>query len=270
MVSSRFGEVDSIVTGASINSSSRFTYLIACAGKYRPGPRALGRSLPALQHLVNRLDPRLRTLRSRQIVDLMPIQPVADADFHFVEPVEHVQLRQRDAVDAAHLHRLAHQAGVEPAAAAWPAGHCAELMAALAEKPADLIDLLGGEGPLTHAGGIGLGDAEHMGHRTRTKTRTRCRLCRNRIGRGHERVSPVIDVEHRSLGALEQDPPAVAALLIEELPDAIDIGQHVRRDARKLLEQCVTRNLLNTEAAPQRIMVSQRPVDLGPERFHIH
>ena len=50
-------------------------------------------------------------------------------------------------LDAADLHRLAHQHRVEPAAAPGAAGHGAELAAALAEDAADLVVELGGEGP---------------------------------------------------------------------------------------------------------------------------
>ena len=53
-------------------------------------------------------------------------------DLDLVEPVKHVELGQRDAVDTAGDHGLAHQHRVEPAAAPRPSGHRAELAAALA------------------------------------------------------------------------------------------------------------------------------------------
>jgi hypothetical protein len=51
-----------------------------------------------------------------------------------VEPVEHVELGQRDAGDARHGAGLAHQHRVEPAAAALAPGDGAEFMAALAQR----------------------------------------------------------------------------------------------------------------------------------------
>ena len=96
---------------------------------------------------------------------------VAGADLHRLEPVEHVELGQRDAGDAADRGRLAHQHRVEPAAAALAAGDGAELVAALAELLADLIVLLGREGAGADAGGVGLDDAEHEAGRRRARCR---------------------------------------------------------------------------------------------------
>ena len=70
--------------------------------------------------------------------------------------VEHVELGQRQALDAAELDRLADQHGVEPAAAARAAGDGAELVAALAQALADLVEQLGRERPGADAGGVGL------------------------------------------------------------------------------------------------------------------
>src|ERR1700710_867442 len=46
----------------------------------RPGASIGGRLLPAFDGLVDRLDPRLRALARRQMVDLLAVQHVADAD----------------------------------------------------------------------------------------------------------------------------------------------------------------------------------------------
>src|SRR3546814_13348098 len=79
------------------------------------------------------------------MVESPALMLVADADLDFRQPVEHVELGQRQPVDAADLHRLPYQDGIEPAAAARPARHHAELAAALAEKPADVVELLARE-----------------------------------------------------------------------------------------------------------------------------
>ena len=167
MVSSRLGLVESSATGASISSSSLRTYLTHCAGSsaQERAPRVDFR--PAFHGLVDRLDARLRRLRRRQVIDLAAVEPVADADLELGQLVEHVELGEGDAVDAADFPRLAHEAGVEPAAAARPTGHRAELLAALAQEPARLVLELGGERPLAHARGVGLGDAEHVVDRAR-------------------------------------------------------------------------------------------------------
>ena len=145
----------------------RRTYLIARAGQVGPAARAARRARPALDFLVDRLDPHLVRGVRRQIVERLAVDPVAGADLHRLEAVEHVELGQRDAGDAADRDGLAHQHRVEPAAAALAAGDGAELVAALAEPLADLIVLLGRERARADAGRVGLDDAEHEAGRAR-------------------------------------------------------------------------------------------------------
>src|SRR5215469_18568550 len=85
---------------------------------------------------------------------------VAYADLQFGQAVEHVDFGEHEALDAAHLHRLAHEGGVEPSAAAAAAGDGAELMAAVAKHGARFVGEFGGERPRADAGAVGLGDPE--------------------------------------------------------------------------------------------------------------
>ena len=218
MVSSRFGLVESSATGAPISSSSRRTYLMHCAGSSAQDRAPRVDCDPAFHRLVDRLDAGLRPLRRRQMIERQPVEPVADADLELGQLVEHVELGERDAVDAGDLARLAHQAGVEPAAAARPPGHRAELDAALAEQPAGLVLELGRERPLAHPRGVGLGDAEHVVDRARAHAGAGRGLRRHGVRRGDERIGAVVDVEQRPLRAFEQDALALAALARRATP----------------------------------------------------
>ena len=101
------------------------------ARQVRPGAGA-GRGLaPALHILVDRLDLGLSALARREIVQFLAVEPVAGADPEGLEAVEDVELGEGNAVDPGGADRLAHQGGVEPAAAALAAGHHAELAPAL-------------------------------------------------------------------------------------------------------------------------------------------
>ena len=256
MVSSRFGLVESSATGASISSSSAPHIFDALGGQLGPGAGALRRLRPALQRLVDRLDAGLRPLRRRQIVDLAPVEPVADADLELRQLVEHVELGQRDAVDAANFPRLPHQDRVEPAAAARPPGHRAELVAALAEQAPGLVLELGRERPLAHPRRIGLGDAEHIIDGAGPEARAGRRLRRHGVGGGDERIGAVVDVEQRALRALEQDALALAPLAVEQRPDRVDVRQHLAARSRASSAQsCVGGDLRLAEAAAQRIVV---------------
>ncbi len=80
-----------------------------------------------------------------QVVEALALDLVADADLQLLEPVQHVELGQGDAVDAADLGGLPDQGRVEPAAAPLAPRHGAELMPALAQRLADLVGQLAWE-----------------------------------------------------------------------------------------------------------------------------
>src|SRR5712671_5254539 len=105
----------------------------------RPGAGIGGRLLPAFDSLVDRLNSGLGALAGRQMVDFLAVQHVAGADLDRVEPVQNIEFCQRQASDAAGADGLAHQHGVEPAAAPLAPGIGAELAAALADLAANLV-----------------------------------------------------------------------------------------------------------------------------------
>src|SRR5262249_33442023 len=115
IVSSRSGLVDRIAAEQPINSSKRRTYLMAWAGSSAHGGAVGVFSPPAPDGLVNRLDARLDVLAGGQIVDLTAIQPIGDTDFDLFKAVQDVEFGERQALNAAGAHGLAHQNGVEPA-----------------------------------------------------------------------------------------------------------------------------------------------------------
>src|SRR3546814_2997325 len=100
-------------------------------------------------------------------------------------------------MDAVQFDRLAHQRGIEPAAAALTYGHHAEFTALLAEPLADAVDQLGGERPLADARGIGLEDAENVTERPRTAAGARWGPARQGVRRCVIRISTSGEVEQR-------------------------------------------------------------------------
>src|SRR5262249_42878437 len=99
---------------------------------------------PALESLPHRRELALRAHGEGEALDALAVELVADAGLDLLEAVQHVELGERDAVDAVQLHGLAHQHRIEPAAAAAPAGVDAVLVAAVAQQLADAVLELGG------------------------------------------------------------------------------------------------------------------------------
>ena len=83
------------------------------------------------------------------------------------------------------------------------------------------------------------------------------------VGGGDERVGAVVDVEHGALGALEQDAAAGALQLGQAQPDRLGEGQQLGRQGGELGQQRLAVDLLDAEAAAQRVVVEQQLVDLG-------
>src|SRR5262249_37777878 len=183
-----------------------------------PAPRSPRRLRPALERLPNGLDARLRVAARGKPVHALAVELVADADLELRETVEHVELGERDAVDAAHLDGLAHERGVEPAATALAPRHGAELAAALADPLADLVVQLGRERPRADSGRIRLGDAQTVAPRARADARAGGGLRGDRVRRRDVGIGAVVDVEQRTLRSFEQDALAGLALAVEEIP----------------------------------------------------
>jgi hypothetical protein len=144
---------------------------------------------------------------------------IGGAEIDLVKAVEHVELGQRDTVDAAGLDRLPHCHRVKPAAAPLASGDDAEFAAALAELLADRVVELGRKRAAADARRVGLGDTEHVADRGGCDPRPGRSLSRDRIRRGDNGVGAVIDIEHRLLRPLEQNPLAAVAGIIEQAPD---------------------------------------------------
>ena len=217
MVSSRLGLVESSATGAPISSSSRRTYLIALGRQFRPGARASGRFRPALHRLVDRLDAGLRSLRGRQVVDPLAVEPVADADLQLVgSPSSTSSLVSAMPLmpPTVRVWRTS-TASNQPQRRGRPVTVPNSRPRSPRSCPVSSLQF-GRERPLADARRVGLGDAEHVVDGARAEAGAGRRLRRHGVGRGDERIGAVVDVEQRALRAFEQDALALAPLAVEQ------------------------------------------------------
>src|SRR5690606_17160276 len=123
---------------------------------------AVGALLPARELQVHRhaLVPALRV--ERRVLGLLAAVLVADAHLQGRHAVEDVELGDAQPADAIDRDRALERDDIDPAAAAGAAGGGAVFLAAVADALADLVVQLGRERASADAGGVGLGDAEHV------------------------------------------------------------------------------------------------------------
>src|SRR5438045_2277480 len=131
------------------------------------------------------------------MVDFLSVQPVTGADLDGVETIQNIELGQRQPVDAAGPHGLAHQHGIEPADAPLASSIDPELLAAAANLLADLVMQFGRKRALADPGRIGLADAQHVTDGARAHAGSGRRLRRHGVGRGDVGIGSVIDIEPR-------------------------------------------------------------------------
>src|SRR5581483_6808275 len=174
------------------------------------------RSGPAVELLVDGLGALHDFGAGGEFRDQPVLVAVGGADRDFLEPGQHVELGERDAGQTVHPDRVAHPDGVEPAAAPGAPGGGAELFALAAQSVAFGAVDFGRERAAADPRRVGFRDADHLLDVLRSDARARAGAAGDRARRGHERVSAVIDVEQRPLGALEEHALAGAHFLVEQ------------------------------------------------------
>src|SRR5690349_13073322 len=195
----------------------------------------------------------------------MSADAIAGANPDHLEAVEHVELGERDAGDAADRDRLTDEDRVEPAAAALSTGDRAEFVAALAELLADFIVLLGREWPRSDAGRVGLDDAEHETRGAGSHAAAWAGGACNGVGRSDERIGAVIDVEQNALRTFEQDSAAAALRFIEVAPHRLGERKDEIGDLGQVVQQALAIDRRLAKAGAQCIVVGAEAVELRPE-----
>src|SRR6266511_2381740 len=160
----------------------------------------------------------------RHAVERLAVEPVADAHRDVGERVEHVQLRDGEAREAADPHR------VEPPAAPRPAGRGPELVAQSANPLGDLRLRLGRERPVPHPRRVGFHDAQHGIDRGGADPRPDRGPAGRGVGRRHEGIRSMIDVEQGALRPFEEHRLPALQRLVNDPPHVHGERQEPRRE----------------------------------------
>ena len=129
---------------------------------------------------------------------------VRHADLDDGQGIEDIELGHGPEVDAVDLAGIAADDGIEPAAAARPTRRRAEFSAARPQQVAGLVRAFGRERAGADARRVGFDHPDDTVDAARRQPAADAGAARRGIRRGHERIGAEVDVEHRSLRALEQ------------------------------------------------------------------
>ena len=197
-------------------------------------------------------------------------EPVPRAHGQLREVREHVELRQREPVDAVHADCIAQRDEVEPAAPPVASGDDAVLVSDLA----DLVVVgsldLRREGAFADAGDVRLRDAHHAVDLVRTDADACCSVCGDGARRGDERIRAVVDVEERALAALEEHGLSFLQCPVDEQrcirnvgPDPLRVLLEPPRDLAEL--ECG----LAVHLLQPQVLLGERDLDLLAEDLGI-
>lgn len=170
-----------------------------------PRLHACGRRLPARQRLIVYRDLAENVRVSGEILQCLPVVGIACGDLELVEVIQDVQLGEVDGRVVVARVAVLDDHEIQPTAAALPAGGDANLVADLLQLVAVGVELLGGEGPRADARGVGLHDADDLADGAPAEGQTGQDATEAGVGRGHEGVGAVVDIEHEGVCAFDED-----------------------------------------------------------------
>ncbi len=176
---------------------------------------------------------------------------IADADVHGLARVEHIELGQRDAVEAVDARRIPQCHRVHPAAPPRPTRHGAELVPPHAEQIGGRAVQLGRKRPASDPRAVGLRDAEHAVDLGGRHARARARAAGGRARGRDEGIGAVIEVQHGALGALEEQRGARVDPARQEERGVRDVGREPARVAPVRVEDRVHGEGLGVVDLPQ-------------------
>ena len=120
----------------------------------------LSRALPARQFFEDGFALGEFIGTAGEVLDSLAIEFLGPADLNLVQFVQHIQLGHGQTVQAVDLHGIAPHHAVKPATAPLAASGGTEFTTPFRELVIQASAQLSGEGAFTHAGGVGLGNAD--------------------------------------------------------------------------------------------------------------
>ncbi|OPZ46035.1 MAG: hypothetical protein BWY94_00927 [Actinobacteria bacterium ADurb.BinA094] len=138
-------------------------------------------------------------------------------------------------------------------------------MAHLAHGRPDLVEELGGEGPLADPRRVRLGDADDVVDARGADAGAGARRSGDRVAARDEGVGAEVDVEQRPLGALEEHVLALVQRRVDEQAGVADEGLEALPVGQQLLRHLGRVEHADLVALQQEVLLAQRGVDLAAQ-----
>src|SRR5208282_4698745 len=225
------------------------------------------RLLPARQGLVVGLDLRQGFDVRRHFFQGLAFVAVAGANLNLGLVVENVEFGHHHRIDAAEHHRVPKNDEVEPAATARPSCDGAKFVAARADLLRIEIGHFGREGPAANARGVRLRDADNAGDASGSDAKAGGDAAGGGVRGGDVGIGAVVDVEHRSLRALEQNGFALVERIIQQNGGVRDEPAQMRGDFEILLEQTRSFQRVAVGGGADRVFLGNHALELLAEPF---
>ena len=198
------------------------------------------------------------------------MQTVGSADLYFFKPIQYIELSDTEAAHSVQFDHSAQSHGIQPAATAWPAGRCTELIAPPGQAFTRLVKQLGGERAAANAGHVGLGDPQHVINRIGANTGAGTNATDSGIGGCDIGIGTMVDIKQAALSAFEHDSPALFPELVEPSAHIGHVFPEVISQFQRFFEHGCGLQWIHAKAVLQyEIMVIENVFDFLRQSFGV-
>lgn len=182
--------------------------------------------LPAGQSLVDALDLFQHVQVLGEGLQHLTVVLVANGNLELLQLVQNIQLGDIQAGVAVDPGGVLEHDQIEPSTSSSSAGGDTKLGTNLLQVLSDIVELLGGEGTSANSGGVGLDntvDVSNGGGDTQTSANT----SDSGVGGGDVRIGTKVEIQHQSVGSLDEDSLVGLDGLVHEGDGVDDEGSQI-------------------------------------------
>src|SRR5437016_3211466 len=231
---------------------------------------SLSGSLPSRHPVVNTFDPIIAAGVCRYVAGCLAIDFVTHTNWNFGQLIEDIKLRHHQPGNSVYRPCIAQQRQIEPAGAPGTPSNGAVLIAARAQQVTGRVEHFAGKRTTADAGAVRLGYTNYGVDGRRRDASSSDSAARSCAGRSHEGIRAMVNVQHRSLRALEDDGFSGSQCLVQQRCRVANKWSDLRRGLRVLLIHFVRIERLRVEECMRdHILLATGVFDMNLQQFEI-